>query len=283
MAGQQGRQDPKEAALAATRCLNPHPDQVTDPEFLASDFFDARDAVQVKYEMVRKVRAGGAGTPARRTTPRPPRWSPRDWKGWCPPGPGPAAPASSPNRSSPGPRTSWPPTPHCARRSCQHGSKRPSACTCTPGRSSERWPAAGSATPKAAELPARETRKEDNPSLSPLPSPGHAAAEPGARPDAGQVTASRGGLDARYEQLRHAALHARAQAFPLGFGVLTGKGVTAWQRALASLTVPPPAPPGHRPGAAPAHPTALPAPLAAELISALAAVALAGTITGPAP
>jgi hypothetical protein len=33
---------------------------VTDPEFLASEFFDARDAVQVKYEMVRKVRAGGA-------------------------------------------------------------------------------------------------------------------------------------------------------------------------------------------------------------------------------
>ena len=60
MAGQQGRQDPKEAALAAARCLNPHPEQVTDPEFLASDFFDARDAVQVKYEMVRKVRAGGA-------------------------------------------------------------------------------------------------------------------------------------------------------------------------------------------------------------------------------
>ena len=52
--------DPKEAALAEARCLNPHPDQVTDPEFLASDFFDARDAVQVKYEMVRKVKAGGA-------------------------------------------------------------------------------------------------------------------------------------------------------------------------------------------------------------------------------
>jgi len=60
MAGQQGRQDPKEAALAAARCLNPHPEQVTDPEFLGSDFFDARDAVQVKYEMVRKVQAGGA-------------------------------------------------------------------------------------------------------------------------------------------------------------------------------------------------------------------------------
>ena len=60
MAGQQRRQDPKEAAMAATRCLNPHPEQVTDAEFLGSDFFDARDAVQVKYEMVRKVRVGGA-------------------------------------------------------------------------------------------------------------------------------------------------------------------------------------------------------------------------------
>jgi len=60
MAGREGRSDPKEAALAATRCLNPHPEQVTDPGFLSSDFFDARDMVQVKYEMVRKVRADGA-------------------------------------------------------------------------------------------------------------------------------------------------------------------------------------------------------------------------------
>jgi transposase len=60
MAGREGRSDPKEAALAATRCLNPHPEQVRDPEFLASEFFDARDMVQVKYEMVRKVKADGA-------------------------------------------------------------------------------------------------------------------------------------------------------------------------------------------------------------------------------
>src|SRR5260370_14341544 len=60
MAGQQGRPDPKEAALAGARCLNPHREQVTDPEFLSSEFFDARDAVQVKYEMVRKVKADGA-------------------------------------------------------------------------------------------------------------------------------------------------------------------------------------------------------------------------------
>jgi hypothetical protein len=74
----------------------------------------------------------------------------------------------------------------------------------------------------------------------------------------------------------------RAQAFPLGLGVLAGKGVTAWQRALASLAAPQ-APSGRPPGAAPAHPPALPVPVAAELISALAAVALAGTITGPPP
>ena len=60
MAKRQGGPDPKEAALAGARCLNPHPELVTDAEFLASDFFDARDAVQVKYEMVRKVKAGGA-------------------------------------------------------------------------------------------------------------------------------------------------------------------------------------------------------------------------------
>ena len=90
MARRDTRPDPKEAALAGARCLNPHPEQVTDPEFGASDFFDAQDAVQVKYEMVRKVRAGGApsprpprrsATPARPTTPRPPRWSPPGWKG----------------------------------------------------------------------------------------------------------------------------------------------------------------------------------------------------------
>ena len=60
MARRQSRPDPKEAALAGARCLNPHPEQVTDPAFLASEFFDARDAVQVKYEMVRKVKADGA-------------------------------------------------------------------------------------------------------------------------------------------------------------------------------------------------------------------------------
>ena len=118
MARRDTRPDPKEAALAGARCLNPHPEQVTDPEFGASDFLDARDAVQVKYEMVRKVRRRRSprpprrsATPAPRTTPRPPHWSPPGWTGLCPRGPGRAGPASSPRKSSPGPRSSSPPGP----------------------------------------------------------------------------------------------------------------------------------------------------------------------------
>ena len=36
--------------------LNPHPERVRDPRFADSDFFDPRDILQVRYEMVRLVR-----------------------------------------------------------------------------------------------------------------------------------------------------------------------------------------------------------------------------------
>ena len=47
--------DPKTQALRQRGCLHPHPESVADPLFAGSDFFDPRDLVQVKYEMVRKV------------------------------------------------------------------------------------------------------------------------------------------------------------------------------------------------------------------------------------
>lgn len=53
------RQDPKEEALRAARALNPRAGAVVDPEFAESAFLDARDLVQVKYEMVRRVRVEG--------------------------------------------------------------------------------------------------------------------------------------------------------------------------------------------------------------------------------
>lgn len=52
--------DPKEEALRASRGLNPRPDAVSDPEFAGSEFFDARDLVQVKYEMLRRARQDGS-------------------------------------------------------------------------------------------------------------------------------------------------------------------------------------------------------------------------------
>lgn len=53
--------DDKEAALRAARALHPHPEAVTDPAFAGGrPFFDARDLVQVKYEMLRRVHTDGA-------------------------------------------------------------------------------------------------------------------------------------------------------------------------------------------------------------------------------
>ena len=83
------------------------------------------------------------------------------------------------------------------------------------------------------------------------------------------------GLDARYEALRHAALHARAEAFPLGFAVLTRRGVTGWRRALNEVSAnqaTPVMPASPAPASA-----SLPLAVSAELVDALAAVALAGT------
>ena len=57
MAGR--RKAPKVTALQAARALNPHPETVADQQFADSPFLDARDLVQVKYEMVRRVRVDG--------------------------------------------------------------------------------------------------------------------------------------------------------------------------------------------------------------------------------
>lgn len=52
-------EDPKVAALRAARALNPRPEAVVDEAFATEEFLDARDLVQVKYEMVRRVRLEG--------------------------------------------------------------------------------------------------------------------------------------------------------------------------------------------------------------------------------
>jgi transposase len=51
--------DSKRNQLARRGALHPHPDKVTDALFHTDPFFDPRDAVQVKYEMIRSVRVEG--------------------------------------------------------------------------------------------------------------------------------------------------------------------------------------------------------------------------------
>ena len=51
--------DPKTRALRQEASLHPHPEQVTDELFSTQEFFDARDLVQVKYEMLRRVQSEG--------------------------------------------------------------------------------------------------------------------------------------------------------------------------------------------------------------------------------
>lgn len=52
--------DEKAVALRAQHALNPRPGSVSDPAFAAgAPFLDARDLVQVKYEMLRRVQVDG--------------------------------------------------------------------------------------------------------------------------------------------------------------------------------------------------------------------------------
>lgn len=51
--------DPKVETLRAERSLNPRPEAVTDERFKELEFFDPRDLVQVRYEMLRRVESEG--------------------------------------------------------------------------------------------------------------------------------------------------------------------------------------------------------------------------------
>jgi transposase len=52
--------DPKGESLRQQGVLNRRPQKVTDPLFQGSAFFDPRDLVQVRYEMLRRVHVEGS-------------------------------------------------------------------------------------------------------------------------------------------------------------------------------------------------------------------------------
>ena len=51
--------DAKTRSLREHGCLNPHPETVRDELFVSNAFFDPRDLLQVRYEMLRRVREDG--------------------------------------------------------------------------------------------------------------------------------------------------------------------------------------------------------------------------------
>ncbi len=51
--------DAKIAELDRSGTLNPHPETVVDPLFRSNPFFDARDLLQIRYEMLRRHRIDG--------------------------------------------------------------------------------------------------------------------------------------------------------------------------------------------------------------------------------
>src|SRR5215475_1198573 len=55
MAAKHESQSAKVTALLTEGTFNPAAEQVRDPKFREHDFFDPRDLVQVKYEMLRRV------------------------------------------------------------------------------------------------------------------------------------------------------------------------------------------------------------------------------------
>ena len=114
------KDDPKVRALRETRSLNPRAEAVSDQAFAASEFLDARDLVQVKYEMVRRVRVEGepvarrlmrSGSRASRSMPRRRRSMRAGCRRWCPSARGHDGRTSSPKRCSRSVRSACRPIP----------------------------------------------------------------------------------------------------------------------------------------------------------------------------
>jgi hypothetical protein len=146
-------EDPKAAALRAERSLNPRPEAVSDERFVASEFFDSRDLVQVKYEMVRRVRVRVDGDAVSRSAAafgfsRPSFYEAQaaleegGLAGLVPARPGPRRAHKLTTRSSRSRASGSPPIRRCGRRISWRRSPRASESRCIGARSSERSRAA---------------------------------------------------------------------------------------------------------------------------------------------
>ena len=226
-----GRDRSKDASLAASRTLNPHPEAVTDPAFTSGAFFDPANLVQVKYEMVRAVGGRRAGRGRRRlgVRPGPPELLQRQ-EGSCRaraarPDPGQAGPEQAQaDGGGAGLRWSSKPPPIPVPSSAQLAASRTSSASpCTSNPSSAPWPGRPPGTsarrwPKAADTePACQ----------------------GAGQDAGAAV-----LASAYEQLRSSAASGLGGGWRYGAAVLAASGMAAWMASAATWT--PQRPPADR-------------------------------------
>ena len=213
------------AALRESRCLNPHPEQVTDPAFLAERVLrrPRRGAGQVRDGAPRHAwtarrsprRPRRSGTPGRRTTRQPPHWPASGLDGLVPARPGPRGGHKLTERD---PRLG---RGAAGRRSAAEA-RRPGRphrggirrARAPPLRRAGAGPPPGAPQKPLTHPPATADRR----TARPCPCDLHLATRllnrtaPARMP--ARHSAPGGGLDARYEQLRHAALHARADRVP---------------------------------------------------------------------
>ena len=206
--------DDKPRILRQHGCLNARPGDVRDELFLANAFFDPRDLLQVKYEMLpASARTASRSAPpprasasrARRSTRRSGPTRRAGCRRWCPPAPGRGARTSS--------------APRWSRR-------------CAPRRNG-----AAARFPRTGGTGARTVR-----SLGPPPQrrarPGAAKKTPvnGARRHDGP--SSPGRFATSYERLRGRAVRAGAVRDREALAVLAQRGIAAWLDVLATLPVP---------------------------------------------
>ena len=204
--------DSKAESLRQQGALNPHPQKVADPVFLRGEFFDPRDLVQVKYEMLRRVRVEGASVTqvvsgvrvlASRFLPGPSALPQRRLARLDPSTPGPPTPPQTlrPDRRIPAPT----PTPRPALASPRALGAGPKAIR--PGRpSSEHRTRLGAQTKKSPMIP--DAPRDQIPIL----------------PDEPWAT--------RYEELRKQVMAETGSLdHTYGYALLVRRGLVAWMKA----------------------------------------------------
>ena len=208
---------PKVQALLEEGTLNPAPGKVQDPKFHDGEFFDPRDIVQVKYEMLRRVsveKASVTGATEEYGVSRPTYYQTK---------------SSFEEAGIAGlvPRKRGPHGPHKLQGAVLAVYPRATGC----GRAYSSAPA-GQADPE--EIRSRCPSQDDRAS-------GRRKKNRAAEPDGGEGREWLSGIVPQYEALRRAALgHVLPPEARSGLLLFLRRGMWGWARVMATLGASPP-------------------------------------------